>query len=191
VSDWMMRQWMVMALLGVPRPQIKLIEDSYPGGMAAYVKDKLRHVMVELPAKENYFWRVYVTGSYTMRCCPNYLRKENLPILAARQNRVHTHTVTVSNFLKANPGVYTHYVLLDHQDWLAWHDSAALLDEWNLILKNSRPGTKILLRSAGLDLSFIPESVLSRLRFFPELTDPLHLTDRVGTYGSLHFAEVL
>ena len=46
------------------------------------------------------------------------------------------------------------------------------------------------MRSAGLDLSFVPERVRARLRFFPERTEPLHLTDRVGTYGSLHFAEV-
>ena len=191
LSDWMVRQWVVMALLGVPRPQIKLIEDHYPGGLLYYVKDKLRHVMADLPARENYFWRVYVTGSYTLSCCPHYLRKDNLPILAARQDRVKTHTSTVTNFLKENPGKYTHFVLLDHQDWLAWHDSAALLEEWQLILANSRPGAKILLRSAGLDLTFIPEEVRARLRFFPELTDPLHTTDRVGTYGSLHFAEVL
>ena len=29
------------------------------------------------------------------------------------------------------------------------------------------------------------------LRFFAEKTTPMHLTDRVGTYGSLHFAEVI
>jgi len=82
-------------------------------------------------------------------------------------------------------------VLLDHQDWLAWHDPEALREEWELILANSRPGTKILLRSAGLQLDFVPEDILARLRFFPELTGPLHQLDRVGTYGSLSFAEVL
>jgi len=30
-----------------------------------------------------------------------------------------------------------------------------------------------------------------KARFFPELTDPLHRLDRVGTYGNLTFAEVL
>jgi S-adenosylmethionine-diacylglycerol 3-amino-3-carboxypropyl transferase len=47
------------------------------------------------------------------------------------------------------------------------------------------------MRSAGLDLSFVPENVRGRLRFFAEKTAPMHLTDRVGTYGSLHFAEVI
>lgn len=190
-SNWMIQQWLVMTLLGVPRPQMQLIERNYPGGIAQYVKDKLRHVMAELPANENYFWRVYVTGSYTMRCCPNYLRKENLANLGALQGRVHSYTSSLANFLRENPGRYTHFVLLDHQDWLAWHDPEALCEEWELILANSKPGTKILMRSAGLDLSFVPERAHSRLRFYPELTHPLHATDRVGTYGSTHFAEVL
>ncbi len=190
LSHWLIRQRIIMTLLGVPAPQIKLIDDHYPGGVTAYVKDKLRHVMSDLPARENYFWRVYMTGSYTLSCCPNYLREENLPALAARAGRVHPHTCTVSQFLKKHPGVYSHYVLLDHQDWLAHHAPAALAEEWELILANSRPGTRILMRSAGLDLSFVPAGVRTRLRFFPERTTPLHLTDRVGTYGSLHFAEV-
>ena len=101
----------VMTLLGVPAPQIKLIEDHYPGGITSYVKDKLRHVMSALPARENYFWRVYMTGSYTLSCCPNYLREENLPVLARRAGALHTHTATVSDFLRKNPGVYSHYVL--------------------------------------------------------------------------------
>ena len=191
LSNWLIRQRVIMTLLGVPAPQIKLIDDHYPGGVAAYVKDKLRHVMSELPARENYFWRVYMTGSYTLSCCPNYLREENLAVLGARAGRVRTHTSTVSQFLKKTPGAYSHYVLLDHQDWLAHHDPAALAEEWELIFANSRPGTRILLRSAGLDLGFVPEAVRARLRFQPERTAKLHLTDRVGTYGSLHFAEVI
>ena len=191
LSNWLIRQRMVMTLLGVPRPQVKLIDDHYPGGLGSYVKDKLRHVMSELPAAENYFWRVYLTGSYTMSCCPNYLREENQSVLASRANRVHPHTTTITNFLRENPGTYTHYVLLDHQDWLAWHDPVALREEWELILANSRPGTRILMRSAALEMDFIPADITARLRFFPELTAPLHPLDRVGTYGSMSFAEVL
>ena len=190
LSNWLIRQHMIMTLLGVPRPQIKLIEDHFPGGLGAYVKDKFRRVMAELPMADNYFWRVYITGSYTMACCPNYLRKENFAVLRDSVDRIRTHTCTISQFLQRNPGTYSHFVLLDHQDWLAWHDHDALREEWELILANSRPGTRILMRSAGLTLDFVPEDIRARLRFFPELTDPLHQTDRVGTYGSLSFAEV-
>jgi len=71
-----------------------------------------------------------------------------------------------------------------------WEAGRALPDIERFILANSRPGTRILMRSAGLDLSFVPSAVRDRLRFFPERTESLHITDRVGTYGSLHFAEV-
>jgi S-adenosylmethionine-diacylglycerol 3-amino-3-carboxypropyl transferase len=104
---------------------------------------------------------------------------------------VKPHTGTLTNFLRENPGCYSHFVLLDHQDWLAWNDPAALTEEWDLILANSRPGTRILMRSAGLDLDFVPPHVRDRLRFHQEHTARLHLLDRVGTYGSTHFAEII
>jgi S-adenosylmethionine-diacylglycerol 3-amino-3-carboxypropyl transferase len=46
------------------------------------------------------------------------------------------------------------------------------------------------MRSAGFRLDFIPRSIAAALRFRPDLTERLHPADRVGTYGSLHFAEV-
>jgi S-adenosylmethionine-diacylglycerol 3-amino-3-carboxypropyl transferase len=190
LANWLVRQPALMALLGVPRPQIRLIQASYPGGLTSYVKDKLRHVLTELPTAENYFWRVYLTGFYSPSCCPNYLRAEHQAQLREMEPRLTAHTCTVSDFLRKHPGHYSHYVLLDHQDWLAWHDPAALLEEWDLILANSRPGTKILMRSAGLDLSFVPEPIRQRVTFHPELTAPLHQLDRVGTYGSFHFGIV-
>jgi S-adenosylmethionine-diacylglycerol 3-amino-3-carboxypropyl transferase len=190
LATWLVRQPSLMALLGVPLPQIRLIDSSYPGGLTAFVKDKLRHVLTEIPATDNYFWRAYITGSYTLNCCPNYLKPENFTQLRENQSRITSHNTTVSDFLIQNPAPYSHYVLLDHQDWLAWHNPEALLQEWQLILQNSRPGTKILMRSAALELDFIPDFVQSRVTFHPHLTEPLHQQDRVGTYGSFHFATI-
>ncbi len=187
---WLLRQHGTMAFIGVPSPQLHLIEHRYPGGLESYVQDKLRQVFSDVSIQDNYFWRVYLTGSYTADCCPRYLEPENFAALQQRLERIRIHTATVTEFLQAHPGVYSHFVLLDHQDWLAWHDTQALLEEWRQIFANSRPGTRILLRSAGPDLDFLPETVTARLRFSQELTQPLHLMDRVGTYGSLHLAEV-
>jgi S-adenosylmethionine-diacylglycerol 3-amino-3-carboxypropyl transferase len=187
---WLLRQPGTMAFIGVPTPQLRLIEHQYPGGLGGFVQDKLRQVFTAVPIKDNYFWRVYITGSYTANCCPSYLLPQNFPILRQRLGRIKVHTSTVTEFLQAHPGEYSHFVLLDHQDWLAWHDTAALLEEWRQIFRNSRQGAKILFRSAGPDLSFLPEIVKAKLRFSPELTQSLHQEDRVGTYGSLHLAEV-
>ncbi len=189
-TSWLVRQPMTMAMLGVPRPQIYLISTQYPGGLVGYVSAKLRHVLTEVLIHDNYFWRVYLTGAYTADCSPNYLKPENFARLRANAGRVHTHNATVSRFLQQNPGAYSHFVLLDHQDWLAWHQPDALREEWELILTNSRPGSRILLRSASPALNFLPEWVQSAVRFFPEHTAALHPLDRVGTYGSMHLAEV-
>jgi S-adenosylmethionine-diacylglycerol 3-amino-3-carboxypropyl transferase len=188
--NWLLRQPGTMAFIGVPTPQLRLIQHRYQSGFGGFVQDKLRQVFTEVPIRDNYFWRVYLTGSYAAGCCPSYLVPGNFPVLRQRLDRIKVHTSTVTEFLQAHPGEYSHFVLLDHLDWLAWHGTAALLEEWRQIFRNSRQGTKILFRSAGPDLRFLPEIVKAKLRFFPELTQPLHRLDRVGTYGSLHLAEV-
>lgn len=188
---WLLRQPAALAFIGVPTPQIRLIENHYPGGLVRFVRDNLRRVFTTVPLRDNYFWRVYLSGSYTPECCPGYLAQANFTFLRERLDRVQVHNATVTRFLQENPGKYSHFVLLDHQDWLAWHDTDLLVEEWQEIFRHSRPGAKVLLRSAGPEVRFLPETVTSRLRFFPERTRPLHAQDRVGTYGSLHLAEVI
>lgn len=190
MTRWLVQQPILMSLLGVPRPQIELMEET-DGSIQGYIDRCLRHVLTEIPISDNYFWRVYLTGSYSSECCPNYVKRECFDILHRLTDRVFTHTVTLSDFLLLHPNQYSHFVLLDHQDWLAWKDPEALVREWHLILQNAQPGAKILLRSASATLDFIPAEIRSHLRFYPEQTEPIHKLDRVGTYASVHLAEVL
>lgn len=190
LTRWCVQQPLLMSMLGVPRTQIQLMEQT-DGSIHRYVDRCLRHVLTEIPMRDNYFWRVYLTGSYTRACCPNYVKAEHFATLHDYAARVFTHTATFSDFLLLHPGQYTHFVLLDHQDWLAHHAPAALAKEWRLILTNSQPGAKILLRSASAHPAFLPSDVRARLRFFPEQTEALHQLDRVGTYASVHLAEVI
>ena len=188
--SWLVRHPVVMSMLGVPRAQLGIIRSGYPGGIRGYLTDKLRHVATEVLMRDNYFWRVYLTGSYAPGCCPEYLRRDNFQRLRERADRIRTHTATVTDFLRHHPGRYSHFVLLDHQDWLVRHDPAALDEEWELVLANSRPGTRILMRSAAADAGFLPAFAARALRFFPDRAQALHRHDRVGTYASLHLAEV-
>lgn len=189
--SWLVRQPMAMTMLGVPRAQIRLIESQFPGGLTGYIQSKMEHVLTEVPFQDNYFWRAYLTGFYTPASCPNYLKEEHQPALQALTARISTHSTTVANFLREHPGQYSHYVLLDHQDWLAAHKPQALEEEWQLILENSRPGTRILMRSASPIIDFIPESARQRLQLNKPLADALHLQDRVGTYGCTLLADVI
>jgi len=190
-STWFIDRHLVLALLGVPRQQRDLIQDQYPGGVSRFVRDKLRHVFTNLSISDNYFWRVYLTGAYTTSCCPEYLKSQHFFDLSNSVDRISTQTKTLSTFLLDNPGSYSHYVLLDHQDWLASHDPAALQEEWDLILKNSSKGTTILMRSASMEVDFLPPSVREAVEFDIPTAAKLHDLDRVGTYGSFYIGKVL
>lgn len=189
-SAWVVKQPTAMAMLGVPRPQIQLINAQYDGGLAEFINRQLRHVLTEVLISDNYFWRVYFTGRYTPSCCPNYLRAENFNMLRERLERIFTYNTTISEFLHRQDGNFQRFVLLDHQDWLTWHAPEALDEEWRLIFEHAAADCRVLLRSASSELYFLPDSVRQRLDFRPQLTDALHGQDRVGTYGSMHLAEV-
>ena len=179
-----------MVMAGVPKAQQALIQEQYAGGNVEYLQECLRGVFTELDVSDNYFYQVYLHGNYTRDCCPEYLKSHNFTTLQSRENRLSTYTTTLSDFLQKNPGTYSHYVLLDHQDWLAAHDVPALEEEWRLILENSAPGTRILMRSAATEINFFPDFVKERLRFEEQLTRQTHKEDRVGTYASVYLGIV-
>ena len=185
-----MNRHFTMCLLGVPRSQQELFFDAENSGAMGFIQQCLRHVFTELPIHDNYFYRVYINGEYSEDCCPEYLKSNHFDILKDRTDRVCTHSTTLSDFLIHNPGSYSHFVLLDHQDWLADNDIEALEEEWELILRNSHPGTKILLRSAAERVDFFPDFVLDRLEFEQSETAVQHRLDRVGTYASVYLGRV-
>lgn len=189
-SRWLFSRNSTMALLGVPKAQRNMIDEEFDGGLLQFIRSSMKHVFTELPIRDNYFWRVYITGSYTPRCCPNYLKQRNFEALRNRIDRIHSYTTTLSDFLEKHPGSYTHFVLLDHQDWMANTHPKELSREWKLIFENAAPGARILFRSACQQVDFLPGFVHNAVNFKPELTERLHQQDRVGTYGSTHLGIV-
>lgn len=188
--EFFVNRHLTMCLLGVPRSQQELFIDEYRNGALGFISECLRKVFTKLPIHENYFWRLYFYGTYTKECSPEYLKEKNFESIRSQVDKVQTHTTTVSAFLEENPGKYSHFILLDHQDWLAANDLQALEEEWKQILKNSKPGTKILLRSAARVVDFFPKFVLDSVTFEEEVTAKTHEEDRVGTYASVYMAIV-
>jgi len=181
---WLVNQHLVQSMLGFPKAQQHLAAHYFPDGMTGYVRHCFRHVFTKMLLHDNYFWKLYFYGRYSPNCCPNYLRAEYFNTLANKSARIHTHTASLSDFLKKNPGQYTHFILLDHQDWLAAHLRPALDEEWQLILDNAAPGAQVLLRSAAFELDFLPEFARDRIRFDREAAKRSEANDRVGTYAS-------
>lgn len=190
-----------LSLVGVPHAQRQQVDRDYNGGIVQFMQDCMNAVFAELPLKDNYFWRVYMTGSYTRECCPEYLKEENFwQLKNGLVNVISTHTNSVQGFLEENDVSISRFVLLDHMDWLSTHSFSLLESEWSAILRRSRPTSRFLWRSGGLRTDFVNDVRVQYkgrqiklgeiLQYNQELVDQLHPLDRVHTYGSFFVARL-
>jgi S-adenosylmethionine-diacylglycerol 3-amino-3-carboxypropyl transferase len=179
----------VMTLVGVPGPQRELLAEA-AGGLPAFLRRCLDHVMSVALLRDNYFWSVYVTGRYRRDCCPEYLKPESFARLkSGLVDNVRCVTSTVTDCLRQDREGFGAFVLLDHMDWLA-NTPHVLEEEWEQIFAAARPGARVIFRSGSSSARFLPVSVARRLLFEPERAKILHARDRVGTYGSFHIARL-
>lgn len=196
---WFLRRDATLSLLGVPRAQRKQLERYYPGGIVKFVEDRLDTVFGRLPLKDNYFWRVYLTGEYTRECCPSYLKEPQFNRLkAGLVDRVQAHNASILDHLNKTRRQYSHFVLLDHMDWLAEHLQDVLRTQWQAIVDCSDNGARYLWRGAAVICDFVDPIEVTvdgqtrrlgeLLDYDRELADELHARDRVNTYGSLSIA---
>ncbi len=198
---WAMDRDATLSFLGVPRPQRRQIEKTYPGGVVKFIEDRIEIVFTQLPLSDNYFWRVYLIGSYTEDCCPEYLKEGNFTKLKeGLVDRVSAHTSSILEFLRQHPSKITRFVLLDHMDWLSSIHNSVLQQQWQAIVERAGPGARLLWRSGGLHVDFvdpIPVKVGGRqckvgdlLTYNKDLAAELHARDRVHTYGSFYIADL-
>lgn len=192
---WFTRRGAVMSALGVPRSQFVQIENYYIGGMAKFIEDCLDYVFSKLSLRDNYFYHLYLFGHYTPSCCPEYLKKENFPILKERVDKLKTHTSSLLDYFSNTRKTLHKVTLLDHMDWLYQNHRDLLSDQWQQLINRSDETTKILWRSASLSVDFIDPIRLNCgktlgqvLNYDTQLASDLHKKDRVHTYGSFYIA---
>jgi len=198
---WAVGRDATLAMLGVPRAQRLQVDRHYPGRITRFIEDSIEAVFCELPLKDNYFWRVYLTGEYSEPCCPEYLRRENFAALkGGLVDRISVETCTVLDFLRRNDRPISRFVLLDHMDWLSAAAFGVLEQEWQAILNRATPDARLLWRSGGLKTDYLERVIVDNgdrraalpelLRFDDSLARELHKEDRVHTYGSFYIADL-
>jgi S-adenosylmethionine-diacylglycerol 3-amino-3-carboxypropyl transferase len=199
--NWTLSRQATMSLLGVPYAQRRELEASHSHGIAGFIRDAIAYVFRQLPLSTNYFWMVYLRGSYTRECCPEYLKHDNFMALkAGLVDAIVPHTCTVTDFLRTPGEPISRYILLDHMDWMSWYYPQALCEEWSAILDRATPEARVLFRSASPDPRYLEQVNVTRggrempltpfLHFDRELAAKLHLQDRVHTYASFHIADI-
>jgi S-adenosylmethionine-diacylglycerol 3-amino-3-carboxypropyl transferase len=158
-------------------------------------------VFARLPLRDNYFWRVYLTGRYSRQCCPEYLKPENFEKLkGGLVDRISVHTGSVQEFLEGHDAAISKFVLLDHMDWLSGKHFPLLEQEWQAIVRRASRGARLIWRSGGLETDFVNRArvvidgqrreVGEIVAYHPEFARHLHQKCRVHTYGSFHIVDL-
>lgn len=168
-------------LAGVPVSQEKLVSDNGKEKMVQYLRCCFDKTFRHNSGASNYFYKVYFHGHYFKDCCPEYLKEENFETIKSQIEKLSFSTETVNAYLKRSKIQFTHFVLLDHMDWLAQNRPDLLEEEWELIGRNSTPAAKILFRSAASDASFLPSRVFQNFSL-ANGTEEVQKYDRVGMY---------
>lgn len=198
---WAVGRDTTLSFLGVPRAQREHLDRTYVGGITQFIEDCIETVFTKLPINDNYFWRVYLTGEYTPDCCPEYVKEENFHKLKGGMiDNLNVYTASVLDCLKTVKPTISRFVLLDHMDWLSSHRFPILEAEWQAIIEQSAPQTRILWRSGGLQTDYVnevrvtvngkPRKVGEILKYNKAITAELHPKDRVHTYGSFFVADL-
>ena len=199
--NWALSRQLTMSMLGVPHPQRKEVERQHPLGVAGFIREAIEYVARSLPFWTNYFWALYLRGSYTRACCPEYLKKDNfLALKTGLVERVRAHTATVTEFLSGTQERISRFVLLDHMDWMSSYYPEALAEEWDGILARATAGARVIFRSAHAWPAYLervhvsrgarPAPLMEMLHFHPELAQALTRQDRVHTYAGFHIADI-
>ena len=190
------RRWF-LCLCGVPGSQRAEIERSGTD-VVGFIRASLDRVFRDIHLSSNYFYQVYLRGSYTPTCCPTYLTPAGWSALrAGGAARITTHTSTVSEHLARHEAPVSRFVLLDHLDWLGDRRPDQLTDEWEWILRRAGPSARAIWRSAHPEPSWMHAGRRADGRPLSDswlldrdLATRLHARDRVGTYGGFHIAHL-
>ena len=192
---------LAMSLIGVPLAQRKHLEETCSQGIADFMEECMESVFTRIPMADNYFWRLYLAGRYSRECCPEYLKPSNFERLKdGLVDCIQTHTCDLTSFLQAHGGTFSHFVLLDHMDWLSTQENHLLQKEWQSSLDRARTGAMFLWRSGGREVDFVDplcvnfqgreQRVGDLLTYDLATADRLHPVDRVHTYGSFYIAKL-
>ncbi len=190
IINRLLHSQMVLNLAGVPRSQTELFVQEYEDNDGGYIGASLDRVFHHMPIKDNYFYSVYYRGSYEKDRCPEYLKEENFEVLRNRIDRIHINTNSLEEYCNQTTERFSHFILLDHMDWLAKNNIEGLIAEWRAFFSHATIGAKVLFRSASKNLDWLPDSVKLRIDFEDRISEKCEKMDRVGTYDSTWLGRV-
>ncbi len=185
-------RWLTM----IPAGQLQQTRQQSPEtDLAALFRERIERVIRKLPLRDNYFWRVYLTGAFTKECCPDYLRPGNFTRLKeGLADCIQVHTGSVEAFLQSHATSIDCFALLDHFDWHSTTTRESLQLEINAICQHAAPGARLVWRSLGDNRAAVDETVALNptergpLQYEVDAQQQLLAQERTGVYANLYIA---
>lgn len=176
--------------LGIPPAQYEELKAASGGNPANLFRERLERLACDFPIESNYFaWQAFGRGYDTVRreAVPRYLKPENFDLLKSLVDRVETHHITLTQYLRSQPAQSLNgYVLLDSQDWMT---NDQMTELWTEINRTCEPGGRVIFRTAGNDSPLeqkLPPHLLEGWDVETERAAELTKKDRSSIYGAFH-----
>jgi len=189
---WLTDQPASLFGLGIPPAQFEHLAGDER--MAEVLRRRLEKLACDFAVEDNYFaWQAFGRGYSRAEnaALPPYLQRANWEAMKERVERL---TVTRANMVgwigAREEASMDRFVLLDAQDWM---NNAQLDDLWSKITRASRPGARVLFRTAAepsLLTGRLDDAILGRWRYLEETSADLTRRDRSSIYGGVHVYEL-
>lgn len=189
---WLTDQPASLFGLGIPPAQFEHLAGDER--MAAVLRRRLEKLACDFAVKDNYFaWQAFGRGYERAgdAALPPYLQRTNWDAMRERIDRLEVTRANMVDWIGARaPASMDRFVLLDAQDWM---NNQQLDGLWSRITRASRPGARVLFRTAA-EPSLLPgrldPAILARWRYLEETSADCTRRDRSSIYGGVHVYEL-
>jgi S-adenosylmethionine-diacylglycerol 3-amino-3-carboxypropyl transferase len=186
---WLLNKPSALFGLGIPPSQFEALkgDEQY---MSKVLLERLERLACDFDLQENYFaWqafgRRYSSGGSGP--LPPYLQRQNYEKLKQRIDGLSIQHRSFTEYLEAaDANSLDAYVLLDAQDWMT---DEVLTGLWREIARTSRPGARVIFRTAGEETILpgrIPDEILAQFSYDEEKCRAWTKRDRSSIYGGFH-----
>jgi S-adenosylmethionine-diacylglycerol 3-amino-3-carboxypropyl transferase len=189
---WLTDQPASLFGLGIPPAQFEHLAGDER--MAEVLRRRLEKLACDFEVKDNYFaWQAFGRGYNRSESAalPPYLQRANWEAMKERIDRLEVTRANMVQWIEAREEAsMDRFVLLDAQDWM---NNQQLDGLWSRITRASRPGARVLFRTAA-EPSLLPgrldDAILGRWRYLDEVSADLTRRDRSSIYGGVHVYEL-
>lgn len=144
---------------------------------------RARRAFREIPIRSNYFLAQYLLGRYlSSDAVPDYLRRDNLPVVRARLDRIEVITADAKEWLAARPTASIDaFSLSNICELMNANDTTTTFEQ---VAHAARPGARICFRNLMVPRD-VPAALTNRIRVQEQTSREILRADRSFVYSKV------